>query len=330
MAIDIGGETQLLGLLGWPVAHSLSPAMHNAAAADLGLDIAYLPLSVHPDQLAPAVHGLAALGFRGANVTVPHKEAIIPLLDQIDPATAAIGAVNTVVISGQWAVGSDQPSAFSSQLSDSSHQQPTTSDQQPATSAQPSSFNLHPSTFGFNTDWSGFLADLQTLEIEVRDRDCLILGAGGSARAVAYGLATAGSRVHLFARRVEQARQIVAGLEEHCPAGSLAAHNWTALQDEYSRFAAAALVINTTPVGMAPHVSASPWPDGVPLPEKAFIYDLVYNPAETKLMHQARAAGHSASNGLGMLLHQGALAFKLWTGLDPDLKVMAQALQANP
>ena len=336
MALDISGKTQLVGLLGWPVAHSLSPAMHNAAAADLGLDFAYLPLPVHPDQLAPAVRGLATLGFRGANVTVPHKEAIIPLLDQIDPAAAAIGAVNTVVISDQWSVVSDQQSAVSGQPSaaggqPSSHQQLAADDQQPETDYQPPIPDPRsPFLSGFNTDWSGFLADLQALELEVKDRDCLILGAGGSARAAAYGLASAGSRVHLFARREEQAWQIVTGLADHCPAGSLVAHNWTVLQDESPQFAAAALVINTTPVGMAPHVAVSPWPDGVPLPEQAFVYDLVYNPAETKLMQQARATGRDASNGLGMLLHQGALAFTLWTGLEPDLQVMAQALQANP
>jgi shikimate dehydrogenase len=270
--------------------------MHNAAAADLGLDLAYLPLAVEPEKLAAAVRGLAALGFVGANVTVPHKEAVIPLLDIIDPAAEAIGAVNTIIVSPEPASAGGQPSTLA----------------------------------GYNTDWSGFMADLDRLGVEVGGRESLILGAGGSARAVAYGLAMAGCRVHICARREEQARQVVDALANHCPPNSLAAHGWRALQDANVRFPATALLVNTTPLGMVPQVDASPWPDTVALPKKAFVYDLVYNPAETRFMRQAREAGHQASNGLGMLLRQGALAFKLWTDLEPDLAIMAQALRLKP
>jgi len=296
MTAQISGKTQLTGLIGWPVTHSLSPAMHNAAASDLGLDLAYLPLAVHPDRLAAAVQGLVALGFRGVNVTVPHKETVMPLLDIIDPAATSIGAVNTIVIS-------HQPSAVSRQS---------------------------PILTGYNADWSGFLADLRLSEVEVAGRECLILGAGGSARAVAYGLATAGSLVHLFARREEQAQQVVAGLASHCPSGSLFAHHWPALHHANSDFPEAALIVNTTPLGMVPRVDISPWPERVALPPAAFVYDLVYNPADTLLLRQARAAGLQASNGLGMLLQQGAQAFKLWTGLEPDLEIMARSLIPNP
>jgi shikimate dehydrogenase len=295
MAAPIGSETRLTGLLGWPVAHSLSPAMHNAAAAALGLDLVYLPLAVHPDLLAEAVRGLAALGFRGANVTVPHKEAVMPLLDAIDPAAAAIGAVNTIVVSGQ-------PSAPQAE---------------------------RPHLTGYNTDWSGFLAHLSELGLTIDGRQSLILGAGGSARAVAYALASAGGRAHIFARREAQAQQLVAALAAHCPAGSLATNAWPALAQARNDFPEAALIINTTPLGMTPNVDSSPWPESAALPEGAFIYDLVYNPAETRLMGQARAAGLKASNGLGMLLRQGAHSFQLWTGLEPDLAVMAQALHTE-
>jgi shikimate dehydrogenase len=305
MARQIDGKTRLTGLIGWPVSHSLSPAMHNAAAAALGLDLVYLPLAVHPDQLAAAVRGLVALGFLGANVTVPHKEAVLPLLDALDPAAAAIGAVNTIMVSDQWSVDGDQPSAAS---------------------LQPSA----PLLIGHNTDHSGFLAHLSELGVKVGGRESLILGAGGSARAVAYGLATAGSRAHIFARRQEQAQQLGAGLAAHCPPGSLAAHTWPALQEAGAAFPEAALIVNTTPLGMTPNIDRSPWPESAALPKQAFVYDLVYNPAETRLMGQARAAGLKTSNGLGMLLRQGAQAFKLWTGLQPDLNVMAQALQSDP
>ncbi|UCG25783.1 MAG: shikimate dehydrogenase [Chloroflexota bacterium] len=303
----IGGKTQLIGIIGWPVEHSFSPAMHNAAAADLGLDLVYLPLPVRPDQLAQGVSGLVALGFRGANVTVPHKETVIPLLDHVDPAAAAIGAVNTIVVGDRWAVDSGESSAFSSQ-----HPAPD------------------PRLFGYNTDWSGFLAHVRGLGLEIANQDILVLGAGGSSRAVAYALASSGGHVHLFARRKQQAVQIVSELARHCSAGSLAAHDWNALREADNWFSDATLVVNTTPVGMAPQTDESPWPEELQLPEQAFVYDLVYNPAETKFMKQARAAGRRASNGLGMLLRQGALAFELWTGLKPDLEVMAQSLQIEP
>ena len=105
----ISGTTKLIGLIGWPVAHSLSPAMHNAAAAALGIDLVYLPLPVRPEDIPVAIQGLAALGFLGVNVTVPHKETVSPLLDRVDPAAKAIGAVNT--ISFRWTADSGQPSA---------------------------------------------------------------------------------------------------------------------------------------------------------------------------------------------------------------------------
>jgi shikimate dehydrogenase len=298
MVSKIGGKTQLAGLIGWPVSHSLSPAMHNAAAAALGIDLVYLPLAVRPELLAAAVRGLVALGFRGVNVTVPHKEMILPLLDTLDPAAAAIGAVNTIVVS-------HEPLAANPQTAD-------------------------PHLAGYNTDCSGFLAALAELGLLLDGRQSLILGAGGSARAVAYGLASAGSQAHIFARRESQARQLVAGLAGHCPAGSLAAHAWPELRDASATFPEATLIVNTTPVGMTPDVDRSPWPESAGLPDQAFVYDLVYSPAETRLMRQARGAGVKTSNGLGMLLFQGAHSFRLWTGLEPDLQVMARALQSDP
>ncbi len=288
----IGGATRLAGLIGWPVSHSLSPAMHNAAAAALGLDLVYVPLPVRPAEVAAAVRGLAALGFLGANVTVPHKQAVLLLLDEIDPAARAIGAVNTIRV--------ERPAG-----------------------AAPSPARL----VGYNTDWSGFLADLQALGVDVAGRACLVLGAGGSARAVAYALASAGGRVHVLARRVVQAQALVQNLALHFLAGSLTANAWDELA-ELSQEIAPAVIANTTPLGMTPQVESSPWPVGLPFPGNSFVYDLVYNPAETRFMQQARAAGRPAANGLGMLVRQGAQAFRLWTGLEPDIEVMTAALHA--
>lgn len=276
----ITGATQLFGLIGWPVGHSFSPAMHNAALAERGINGVYVPLPVHPDHLPTAVAGLAALGFGGVNVTVPHKQAVMPLLDTLEESARAIGAVNTLVFDHQ--------------------------------------------TTGHNTDWSGFLADLAALQVPADGRDCLVLGAGGSARAVVYALARAGGRVQVLARRPEQAADLAAGLRPFV-VSELRAWPLADLPAVAAR-AEAPLIINTTPLGMAPHVEASIWPAGCPFPAGAFVYDLVYNPRQTRLMQQAQQAGCGAANGLGMLVHQGADAFTLWTGQAPDVELMRHCI----
>jgi shikimate dehydrogenase len=288
--MTISGKTQLVGLLGWPVAHSLSPAMHNAAAAALGLDLVYVPLPVRAEDVETAVRALLALHFRGANVTVPHKQAVIPFLDELDPGAKAVGAVNTIV-NGQWSMVNGQLLT------------------------------------GHNTDWSGFLADLAELGVEVAGRDCLLLGAGGSARAVAYGLATAGGRVQVLARRPEQAQALVEAIGPQVVGMKGWLNGWPLAELATAvSHTTAPLIVNTTPLGMSPHTDRSPWPDDLPLPSGAFVYDLVYNPATTRFMRQAAAAGVSAANGLGMLLWQGAQAFRLWTGHTPDPAIMRAAL----
>ncbi len=276
----IDGNTRLIGLIGYPVAHSYSPAMHNAAAAALGLNVVYVPLPVSPERLPDALRGLVALGYRGVNVTVPHKEAVMPHLDAVFPAARVIGAVNTIVIGDGRLTG-------------------------------------------FNTDWSGFLADLESHRLALYGRDCLVLGAGGSARAVVYALLRRGGRVSVLARRLEQAQRLAAELK---PAFPSAADIAVGRLDDAPRVAAQLdepVIVNATPLGMSGERSElSPWPDGAPFPPGAFIYDLVYNPAETRFMAQARAAGRRAANGLGMLVGQAAEAFEVLTGRRPDPAVM--------
>lgn len=288
--MTIDGKTQLYGLLGWPVGHSLSPVMHNAAAAALGLNLAYVPLPVAPAQLPAAVRGLAALGFHGANVTVPHKEAVVPLLDELSVAASAIGAINTITVAGGALLGD-------------------------------------------NTDWSGFLADLRALDLALDGRDCLVLGAGGAARAVVYALLRAGGCVHVLARRAGQAAALAVDLLSGSPAelpgpATASAGSLDDLPDLATTLAAP-LVVNTTPLGMAPEVDRSPWPDGLAFPAGAFAYDLVYNPAQTRFMAQAVAGGSRAANGLGMLVAQAAEAFELWTGYQPDAALMRRTAEAE-
>lgn len=288
---SISGSTQLVGLLGWPVSHSYSPLMHNAAAADLQLDLAYVPLPVRSEELDVAMSGLVALGFVGVNITVPHKEATVPLVDNLDRAAATIGAVNTIVIRRNPDGG--DPGAV---------------------------------LRGFNTDWSGFIMDIQAQGWDLAGKSCLVLGAGGSARAIAYGLVRARARVTVVSRRIEQAEELVQGIGGGFEIAQLRSGDLQEL-DGVCRQARPELIVNTTPVGMAPDIDSSPWPDGVAFPEKALVYDLVYRPAETRLMIEARAAGCQVSNGLGMLIQQGAQSFELWTGRRPDTQVMAAVLE---
>jgi shikimate dehydrogenase len=263
--------TERVGLFGWPVEHSVSPPMHNAAFAALGLDWRYELFSVPPDRFEAEVARLMVAGCRGFNVTIPHKQAAfrLPQVTVISPAAEAIGAVNTLVVRPGGTLQAD------------------------------------------NTDWRGFADDLAGYGVTISGARCLVLGTGGSARGVGYALAHGGAAWVTQVSRRPDGRPAVVGysaLPELAPAVDL--------------------VINCTPVGMAPKVAGSPWPDEVPFPARAVLYDLVYNPPVTRLMQQAERAGASAYNGLGMLVRQGALAFVQWTGQVPPLDVMTQAAAA--
>jgi shikimate dehydrogenase len=277
-AVPIGGHTRLVGLIGWPVEHSVSPPMHNAAFQACGMDWCYLPFPVPPDKVREAVLGARALGLRGINVTVPHKQAAHDLADRLTPAARAIGAVNTLILEPDEIVG-------------------------------------------HNTDAGGFLRDLQEHGVQPQGISALILGAGGAAHAVVYALISEGAQITILNRTLSRAQALVAEFTPLVTGKPLMA-------SELNPFTLARhadgvqLVVNTTPIGMWPHVDASPWPAEVPFPSEAFCYDLVYNPRETRLMHQARQAGAQAAHGLGMLVYQGAEAFRYWTGIEPPADVM--------
>lgn len=271
--------------MGWPVEHSLSPPMHNAAFDALRLNWRYVPCAVAPEHVGAALVGLRALGFAGANVTVPHKQAVIPYLDSLSDAARAIGAVNTIVVGADGA--------------------------------------LH----GDNTDAAGFLASLREADCDPRGARVVLLGAGGAARAVAYALARAGaSQISLWNRTPARARAIVDDLHPLFPHVVFVAHPFPADLGAFD--AGADLIVNCTPVGMWPHGDASPWPHALPLPADCLIVDLIYRPQETLFLRQARAAGARGLNGVGMLVHQGAAAFRRWTGIEPPVEVMREALLA--
>ena len=275
---------QRVGLIGWPVEHSLSPAMHNAAFRALGLGWRYDLLPVPPGHLETAMAGLSAGGFRGANVTVPHKSTVMTYLDRIDDAAQSIGAVNTVSLQGRrW--------------------------------------------IGHNTDAAGFVHALRAGGLEPAGRQALLLGAGGAARAVAYALAGARCTVVIHNRTARRAAELVDDLRR---LGLDAPVTWSpgelALDElDLARFD---LLVNATAVGMWPNREDTAWPDELPMPAHWTVFDLVYNPLETRLLRQARRAGAKTIDGLGMLVWQGALAFELWTGQKPPLELMrAAALQ---
>lgn len=274
----INGETQLVGLMGWPVSHSLSPVMHNAAFAALGLNWRYVPLPVAPGEMETAARGLPALNFRGANVTVPYKEAILPALSTILPNARALGAVNTLVIDRRA--------------------------------------DGVPLIVGHNTDDRGFIQALRAGGFaNPRGQHAVMVGAGGAARAGVFGLlwATIG-KVTVLNRTLARAQALVADLGKRCPedARRLEALPLTA-ETLVESARTADLLINATNVGMSPHPDASIWPADPAIPAHLTVFDLVYAPRETRLLRQTRAAGAHPIDGLGMLVYQGAAAFILWT-----------------
>ena len=272
-----------LGLIGYPLRHSLSPEIHIAALKACGLEGDYSLFPVSPDDkqgLKSLLNRVRTGEITGLNVTIPHKQNVIPLLDKLTPTAQAIGAVNTIYLRDDKLIGD-------------------------------------------NTDAPGFLGDLKrflTTETQRHgDSNALVLGAGGSSRAIVYALLRDDWNVTVASRRIEQAQQ----LAQSFPNYQLQITNYSSFIFHLSSFA---LLVNATPLGMAPNTDHSPWPENLPFPNAA-VYDLVYNPRETKLVHNARSQGLPATTGLGMLIEQAALAFELWTGCNPPRGVLWNAVE---
>ena len=285
-----------LGLTGYPLSHSLSPNIHAAALAACGLQGEYSLFPVQPGDIQGLKELLARVRsgeIHGLNVTIPHKQPVIELLDTLTPAAQAIGAVNTIYMQANKLIGD-------------------------------------------NTDAPGFLQDLDRfLSKQARghvNKNALILGAGGSARAVVYALLYDGWSVIIAARRLEQAQQLTSSITNyHLPNPFFQLSDLPSrISDPQSQHSNLSLIVNTTPVGMTPNTNHSPWPQDLPFPPRAAIYDLVYNPRETRLVADARIQGLSATTGLGMLIEQAALAFKIWTGHDPSREHMLASIDKSP
>lgn len=276
-----------VGLIGDPVAHSYSPRFQQAAFDALGIAARYELWHTPAAQLPTRIQSLRDARYLGANVTIPHKEAVLPLLDFVDPLAARIGAVNTIV-----------------------HKEDL--------------------LYGYNTDAPGLLRALQEHgvgkqhndEISLKGYIAILLGAGGAARGAAFALIGATvERLLIVNRRLERAQQLAAEVQQSYAASILCLDDPGLLTPYPS-----SIIINATSVGL--HQDDSPLPVEVlaRFAPDTFAYDMIYNPAETSLLRQARILGLRAANGLSMLLHQGALSFTLWTGREAPLDIMWAAL----
>lgn len=279
----ISATTRLLGVLGWPVEHSLSPPMHNAALQHLGLNWVYVPFAVPPDRVAEAVGGIRGLGLVGANVTIPHKAAVLPYLDEATPEVWLLQAANTI-------------------LNDDGYLR------------------------GENTDVEGFRRSVVEAGGSLADRPVLVIGAGGSARAVALAAVQDGSTSVTIANRSLDRAEALAALLEPVAAGlPLRA---LALSDPETPAAVreAQVIVDCTSVGMYPRHEVPPVVPAEWLHPGQLVCDLTYNPRRTPLLRAAQLAGATPLEGTGMLVHQGALALEKWTGKPAPVEVMRKAL----
>ena len=267
--MQINSSSEIYGIIGNPVAHSLSPIMHNSAFQALGLNKVYVAFPA--TNAEKALIGCRALGIRGLSVTIPHKETVLAHIDSIDPVAEKIGAVNTLI------------------------------------------FDAEKKIHGLNTDWIGAnraLAD----KIDLRGKRILVLGAGGSAKAIGFGLLESGAQIVLASRTESKVEALAAILQ--C--------EWIHLA-EIEKVKAEALV-NATSVGMRPLENASLVPAGS-LGKFSVVMDIVYSPLETRLLREAKNAGCEIIDGLSMLLYQGVAQFEAWTGQDAPVEVMRAALK---
>lgn len=283
MTGSITGKTRIFGIFGDPIAHTLSPVMQNAAFEALGLPCQYLPFQVHTENLKKALEAILPLGIQGVNVTIPHKEAVIPFLDSVEAEAEKIGAVNTIETASNRLIG-------------------------------------------HNTDGKGFLASLSEMNIDPSGRRVILIGAGGAARGVAIALLSAGiSEIILMTRTVERGKILANRLGSLSPRLKVSVRGMGLEKESPLKPDRSTLLINSTPLGMKEN-------DPLPFPSELLdpnwiVADLIYRPDETPLLLAAKKTGAKTIPGLGMLLHQGALAFEIWTKEKAPLQVMRDALR---
>ena len=295
----INAATRCCAVYGFPIRHSASPAMHNAAFAALGLNWRYLAFEVHPDNLRAAIAGARAMQFSGLNLTVPHKVLAMQIVDVLDESARTWGAVNTVRFEARDAAGHWQPlHHFTEPVSGEIRAQ------------------------GFNTDSHGIASSLrEDLGLNLAGLKVLLLGTGGAGQVAALRLALENvAELFLVEYVAAKAEAVAEEIRKRHPQVKVMIGYPQGPVD---------LLLNATPIGLKEK-------DPSPLDEKQFplrqaraVYDMIYQPAETKLLAAAKKAGCKTANGLGMLLHQGAKAFEIWTGQPAPIDVMRRALEQS-
>ncbi len=275
--MNISGNAKVAGVMGWPIAQSRSPRLHGYWLNQYGIDGAYVPLAVSPDRISAAVRALPALGFRGANVTAPHKEAAMRAADRVDPLARRIGSANTLVVMEDGSIEAR------------------------------------------NTDAFGFFENLRAAapSWQPAAAPAVVVGAGGSARAILVALLDAGvPQIRLINRTLDRAEALAA---EFGP--RIDVINWS---ERSQALAGVGLLVNSTTQGMQGYPPLDLSLEA--LPQTALVHDIVYAPLETPLLASARARGLHIVDGLGMLLHQGRPGFAAWYGVDPQV---TEALRAH-
>lgn len=271
----ISGQTGLLGVIGSPVRHSLSPAMFNYSLKQCGLDFVYLAFEIGAKEVPDAIRAMRTMGIRGWNVTMPNKVAVMQELDVIDPAAELIGAVNTIV-------------------------------------------NDHGVLTGYCTDGCGFVQNLRANGVEIRGRHIAVAGAGGAAKAIQVQSALDGARAVTILQRksgsyetAQKTAETIRGAVPDCAVRVIDLDDTRAVSEA---IASADLFANATRLGMRPMDAETPIRDPGCMNSALVVADAVYDPIETRLLREARAAGCRVIDGRGMLLWQGAEAFRLFTG----------------
>jgi shikimate dehydrogenase len=273
-------KAELIGVFGHPVAENPTVVMHEAAFAELGLNWRYLTIEVYPEDLEAAMKGLRAFNMRGINLTIPHKVAVLPYLDEVKPAAALMGAVNTVVRVGDRLIGD-------------------------------------------NTDGKGFMTALtKDAGVDPRGKSVVVLGAGGAARSTTVELALAGaSRLTVVNRSPGRGRELVDLLNSRTPVSA----SFAAWEGAYALPAGTDILVNATSIGLFPNVNDRPDIAYESIEPGTVVCDVIHAPT-TPFLDEAGRRGAQTLDGLGMLVYQGAIGFKLWTGLDAPVKVMYDAL----
>jgi len=281
--MTIRGDTTIVGVIGYPVEHSCSPQMHNAAFRHLGMNWCYVAFRVEPARIEAAIRAIPALNLRGLNVTIPHKQDALRLMDEVTEYARQAQAVNTIE-------------------------------------------NRQGVLVGWNTDVEGFLACLTEQGVAVAGRRALLLGAGGAAWGVSVALAKGGAHSLVIANRtLERAQRLSLWIGDM--SGGLACRAVPLEATKMAEYGPFDLVVNTTSLGMSPAAEGCAPLAWEALAPEAVVVDTVFNPQRTKLLTEAERRGFGTVEGLGMLLHQGAIAFRIWTGVEPPLAVMRRALK---